>query len=67
MRKKIICLSIIAGLFLSVGLGVSKEATQANKDAKQNINSNSILSTNEPTNPEPKAIKRVTIEGNFYL
>lgn len=54
MRKKIICLSIIAGLFLSVGLGVSKEATQVNKDSKQNVNSNSMLSTNGPIIPEPK-------------
>jgi hypothetical protein len=54
MRKKIICLTIIAGLFLSVGLGVSKEATQVNKGSKQNINSNSMLSTNGPIIPVPE-------------
>lgn len=54
MRKKIICLSIIAGLFLSVGLGVSKEATKGTKNSKQNINVNSMLSTNGPIIPQPE-------------
>jgi hypothetical protein len=56
MRKKIICLSIIAGLFLSVGLGVVKECNNENKDYRQTINSISILSNNGPTNPGPKVI-----------
>lgn len=42
MRKKIICLSIIAGLFLSVGLGVSKKDIGFGNITKQNNNSISL-------------------------
>ncbi|MCB2313234.1 hypothetical protein LGL55_18500 [Clostridium tagluense] len=58
IKKK--CLSIIAGLFLSVGLGVSKEATQRTENAKQNINANSMFCTNGPIIPEPRASVPVT-------
>lgn len=61
MRKKVICLSIIAGLFLSLALGVPKGDTQGNQNYKLNTNSDSILSNIGPVDPEPKVIIPVTI------
>ncbi|MGH4124766.1 MAG: hypothetical protein ACREV6_17730 [Clostridium sp.] len=56
MRKKIICLSIIAGLLLSVGLGVSKKDIKFRNTTNQNIESY-LLSEGGSTIIEPKVQK----------
>lgn len=63
MRKKIICLSIIAGLFLSIGLGVPKKDIKFRNTTNQNIESY-LLSESGSTIIEPKVSEPVT---TYYL